>query len=93
MNDKWDVPTIQRAHFESWVGRKVLAIIEMPSGEFEVYNQTADGVAPPSDYPSMRKAVARLLQLAGTGAVAPQTWPESVCIGHVALRDDSTEPR
>lgn len=81
----WDVPTIQRKHFESWVGRKVLAIIEMPNGEFQVYSQDGDGVAPPSEYSTMRKAVARLLQLAHTGAVAPQTWPESVCIGHVEM--------
>lgn len=80
-----DIPDMQRGHFESWVGRTVWAIIEMPDGNFQVYNQQADGVGPPTEYPTRRKAVARLLQLLGTGAVAPQTWPEEICVGFVEI--------
>lgn len=48
-----------------------------------------DGVAPSSDYPDKRKAAARLLQLLKTGPVAPQTWPEEVCVGTVTYAKDS----
>ena len=83
----WDVKEIQREHFATWVGRPLLAIIEMPNGTFEVYKQSPTSVFPPHDYPTMRKAVTRLLQLAGTGAVAPQTWPEETCIGHIEVNE------
>jgi len=81
-----ELDDMQREHFASWVGREVWAIIETSDGQFQVYHQTADGVAPPSEYPTKRKAVARLLQLIRTGPVAPQTWPERACIGSVELK-------
>jgi hypothetical protein len=86
--DPWHIPTMQRKHFEGWVQRRLWAIIDMPNGQFRVYEQTHDGVGPPTEYPSLRKAAARLLQLLGVGAVAPQTWPESICIGHVKTKSD-----
>jgi hypothetical protein len=86
--DPWHIPTMQLNHFKSWVGRKVWAIVDLPNGQFQTYMQSHDGVAPPSEYPTLRKAAARLLQLLATGPVAPQTWPEDVCVGHVQTRDD-----
>jgi hypothetical protein len=82
-HSNWDVPTIQREHFACWIGRKLWAIVEMPNGNFQVYEQSEDGVAPQSEYPTKRKAVARFMQLMRVGPVAPQTWPEEICIGRV----------
>ncbi len=86
--DLWDIPTMQRRHFASWVQRKLWAIVEMPNGMFQCYCQTHDGVGPPTEYPTLRKAASRFLQLLGTGVVAPQTWPEDICIGHVQTTPD-----
>lgn len=81
MND--EIETIQRENVTAFIGRKVWAVVELPNGNFGVYQQTFGSVFPMTDYPTLRKATARLLQLLGTGPVAPQTWPESICIGHV----------
>lgn len=88
MTEDWGVEAIQREHLDSWRGRKLWAIVDMPDGSYAVYHQDAQNVAPQSNYPTLRQAAARLLQLLGTGAVAPQTWPESVCIGHVEISKD-----
>lgn len=49
------------------------------------------GVGPQSSYPTLRKAAARLLQMLAVGVIAPQTWPEKVCIGSVNM--DAAEPQ
>jgi translation initiation factor 2 alpha subunit (eIF-2alpha) len=70
---------IARAH-------KTIMIVDI-DGHFEVHSHTPDGIGPPSSYLTKQKAAARVLQLLGVGPVAPQTWPEEVCVGSV-----STEP-
>jgi hypothetical protein len=57
-------------------------IVETPEG-YEVHQHSAASVWPPTTYPTKRLAAARLLQLLGIGPVAPQTHPESVCVGYV----------
>jgi hypothetical protein len=42
-------------------------------------------IYPTIDYPTKRLAIARILQLLDLGPVAPQTHPESVCIGEDIL--------
>lgn len=66
-------------------------IILEANGQFEVHTHTSDGVAPPSVYPTARRAVARIMQLMNVGPVAPQTWPEEVCVGSVTFDDDGTK--
>lgn len=61
-------------------------ILETAAG-YEVHVHTVDGVAPPSCYPNKRLAVARLMQLLGTGPVRPQMHPERVCIGSIETAD------
>lgn len=79
-----DIVEIKREHHSRWMGASNLWVVEeTTSGRFSVQHHTPDGVAPPSQYPTIRKAAARLLQLFGCGAVAPQTTPEEVCIGTV----------
>lgn len=71
--------------------RRVWIIEENPLGDFTVHSWSGPegkhgaGVAPAAAYPTLRKAAARLLQLLETGPVAPQTWPEDVCIGTVTI--------
>jgi hypothetical protein len=67
--------------------RRVM-IAEEPAG-WSVHLHTADGVAPPSIYPTAEQAAARVLQLLKIREpVTPQDWPEEVCIGTVRTVND-----
>ena len=61
---------------------RTLMIVEI-DGQFEIHDHRPDGIGPPSTHRTARAAAARILQLLKTGPVAPQTWPEEVCIGSV----------
>jgi hypothetical protein len=71
------------------LAHRTIMIVEI-DGKFEVHEHTPTGIAPVSDYPTKQKAAARVLQLLHIGPVAPQTWPEAVCIGTVY--SDEREP-
>lgn len=92
------IAQIKRETFEIFKDSPHVWIIEERGAEFIVhswYGAThghGAGVGPPSDYPTLRKAAARLLQMLGCGAVAPQTWPESVCVGSVNSEPPDTPP-
>lgn len=83
------VAEIKREAFDVFKGSRRVWMIEERGGVFIVHNwlgpdwTNGSGVGPPHEYPTLRKAAARLLQILGTGPVAPQTWPESACIGSV----------
>lgn len=64
---------------------------ELPSGEMKVHQHSHNGVAPQSTYPTRRKAASRLLQLLGIGPVAPQDYPEKVCIGEINSEQRNTD--
>jgi Uma2 family endonuclease len=82
-----EIAQIKREHFARLAGSRQVWLIEEAGGQFTVHHWTGPdwingpGVAPQSDYPTLRKAAARLLQLLRVGPVAPQTWPEEVCVG------------
>ncbi len=77
-----DITEIARQNREGWAGKKIWVIVEDEDG-FTVHQHSPDGVAPTSTYPSAGKAMSRLLQLLHIGPVAPQTHPETACIGEV----------
>lgn len=93
MSPEEQIAEIKREHFARFQNSHQVWFIEEVGGEFVVQQWHGDrwkhgaGVAPSSSYPTLRKAAARLLQLMGTGPVAPQTWPESVCIGEATMED------
>lgn len=79
-----DIVDFQKHVLVSLAGRPMVAVVEREDGTFDVYQQNAGGVAPTSSYPNKRLAASRLLQLLGIGPVAPQTHPETACIGIVS---------
>jgi hypothetical protein len=85
-----EVSQIKLDTFESFKGSRRVWIVEERGADFIVHAwlgneaQHGPGVAPTSSYPTLRKAVARLMQLFAVGPVAPQTWPEEACIGTVS---------
>lgn len=89
MSPDEEIARIKQETFEAFKHSPRVWIIEERGAEFTVHTwtgadwQNGSGVGPPSSYPTLRKAAARLLQMLGCGAVAPQTWPENVCIGTI----------
>lgn len=87
------ISEIKTATFSRLKNARQVWIIEETGEGFTVHRWTGSsykfgaGVGPPHDYPTLRKAAARLLQLFGTGPVAPQTWPEEVCLGEIILNE------
>lgn len=87
------IADIKREAFDRFKGSRQVWIVEEIGADFRVHYWTGDewkngaGVSPQHDYPTLRKAAARLLQLFGVGAVSPQTWPERVCIGEITMED------
>lgn len=88
------ISEIKQETFDAFKNSSRVWIIEERGAEFIVHTwygptwKNGAGVGPASTYPTLRKAAARLLQLLGTGPVAPQTWPERVCIGSVNMEPD-----
>ncbi len=86
-----EILEIKRATSSGLCDARRVWIIEERGAEFVIHawsgptDQHGAGVAPPSSYPTLRKAAARLMQLLAVGPVAPQTWPEEVCIGSVNI--------
>lgn len=86
-----EIAQIKAEHFGKFKDSRCVWIIEERGAVFIVHCWhgfdwvNGVGVGPTSSYPTLRKAAARLLQLLHIGAVAPQTWPESVGIGSVTI--------
>ena len=99
MSDKIEAEIIEikREYFDRLKNSRRVWIIEERDAEFVVHHwygvgwQNGTGVGPPHEYPTLRKAAARLLQLLGVGAVAPQTWPEETCIGEITTEDGTSK--
>ncbi len=93
-----EITQIKRDTFAVFAGSRRVWIIEERGAEFIVHSWSGDdwqngsGVGPASTYPTLRKAAARLLQLLGIGPVAPQTWPENICIGSVDVEAPNETP-
>jgi hypothetical protein len=65
----------------------LLILAENDDGSFTVHRWSKESVFSAHDYATARLAAARMLQLLGTGPVAPQTFPEQTCIGVVGTAD------
>ena len=78
-----EVQSIKREHYERLKSGDVLMIEAVPGG-YRVHQWSPDGVAPQSEHETPAAAVARVAQLLKLrDPVAPQDWPESVCIGKI----------
>jgi hypothetical protein len=79
------IEEIRWQNFKRIAGARETIFIVDIDGHFEVHDHTRDGIAPPSVHLTKRAAASRVLQLLAIGPVAPQTWPEDVCIGSVGV--------
>jgi len=72
------------ANFEAMRGQSFIALVETAEGWSLIQHSEGGSVYPRTSYETKRQIAARVLQLLGIGPVAPQTWPESVCIGEIS---------
>lgn len=90
-----EISEFKRNTFDTFKDSRQVWIIEERGAEFIIHTWNGSshthgaGIGPPSSYPTLRKAAARLLQLLHTGPVAPQTWPEEVCVGTITTDSHS----
>ena len=95
MTPNQEIAQIKLDTFEAFKDSRKVWIIEERGADFIVHSWDGSdgpfgaGVGPASTYPTLRKAAARLMQLLHVGPVAPQTWPEEVCIGSIAAAPQS----
>lgn len=91
MTPEQEIMQIKKEHFDRLKNSRRVWMIEESGSDYVIHvwggpeAEFGAGVAPSSAHPTLRKAASRLLQLLHTGPVAPQTWPEKVCIGSVAI--------
>lgn len=83
-----EIDAMKDGYYARWRDREVLVIERIPDAGWVVHWHTESSIAPPTEYGTKREAVARVMQLMQTGVVAPQTWPESVCVGEVFTDGD-----
>lgn len=88
-----EIEQMADAHWEIGRGLHRYLIIEFADG-WALREFTHDSVMPPVLYPTKRRLIARLMQLMGTGPVAPQTWPEEHCVSPegIVTSYDPAEP-
>ena len=60
----------------------IYTITETSDG-FTIEEQCGENISPQTHKATAREVIARLMQIMNVGPVAPQTFPEEVCIGHV----------
>ena len=62
----------------------IYTITETSDG-FVIEEQCGENILPQTHKATAREVIARLMQIMNVGPVAPQTFPEEVCIGYVKI--------
>ena len=70
------------AKFEK-IRNSACIIIEVAGQNWIIHQFNSESVLPISMYPTARAAASRVLQLMHVGPVAPQTHPETACLGSI----------
>lgn len=79
--------TEMQAHWNAkWRDKHRWIIVDEGDGTYSIHEHMIDGVAPPTLKPNKREVAARLLQLLGIGPVAPQDFPEEICVGEIEYK-------
>lgn len=81
-----DITAMQADWNARWRDKRRWIIVEEGDGTYSIHEHMTDGVAPPTIKPGKREVAARFLQLLGIGPVAPQDYPEEVCIGEIEYK-------
>lgn len=66
--------------------------MEEADGKYSITDMTVDGIGPCILKPDKRGIAARLLQLLQLGPVAPQDYPEDICVGEIEYKSADILP-
>lgn len=81
-----EVSEIQAEWNTSWRDKRRWIVVEEGDGTYTIHEHTKDSVYPPVTKKNLRETASRLLQLFNIGPVAPQDYPEQVCVGEIELQ-------
>lgn len=81
-----DISAMQADWYASWRDKRRWIIVEDGDGTYSIHEHTKDSVYCPTVKSNLREVASRLLQLFNIGPVAPQDYPEEICIGEVVLK-------
>lgn len=81
-----DITEMQATWNTSWRDKRRWIIVEEIDGTYSIHEHTSDSIAPPTIKPNKREVASRLLQLFDIGPVAPQDYPEGICIGEIEYK-------
>lgn len=87
-----DITKMQEEHQRSWRDKERWIIIEEDDGTYSIHVHSKNGVAPMVTKPNKRSVAARLLQLLQIGPVAPQDYPEEICVTMLAHKSGEVIP-
>jgi hypothetical protein len=87
-----DITAMQAEWNAKWRDKRRWIVVEEADGTYSIHEHMTDGVAPPCVKPNKREVAARLLQLLQIGPVAPQDWPEEVCVGEIEYKSADILP-
>lgn len=87
-----DITEMQARWNKLWRDKRRWIIVEEGDGTYSIHEHMIDGVAPPATKPNKREIAARFLQLLGVGPVAPQDFPEEVCVGEFEYKSADILP-
>lgn len=78
-----DITAMQADWQISWRDKERIIIVMESDGTFTIHQHTKDSVYCPTQKKTAREVASRLLQLLNVGPVAPQDWPEEICVGQL----------
>ena len=67
-------------------------IMEEPDGRYSIVDMSKDGIGPKIIKSDKRGVAARLLQLLDLGPVAPQDYPEEICVSDIEYKSADILP-
>jgi hypothetical protein len=77
-----EIEAMADGHWELGRGKHRFLIIDM-GDHWTLREMTNDSVMPPCDKGTKREIASRLLQVMEIGPVAPQSFPEEICINMI----------
>ena len=87
-----DITEMQAEWNAGWRDKHRWIIVEESDGTFTIHEHTRDSVYCPTVKKTAREVASRMLQLLNVGPVAPQDWPEEICIGEIEYKSADILP-
>lgn len=87
-----DITQMQAEWQAGWRDKERIIIVMELDGTYIIHQHTKDSVYCPTEKKTAREVASRLLQLLNVGPVAPQDWPEEICVGEIDYKSADILP-